>query len=143
MLCDLPHRVSTIWLLFYAGQTPASFDEVMNIAVTGDYSLLAYLSYMQHSKLLHPASTLVLTRCSVCLCYKHPPLPLTLIGYGLKFCLGIAMTPFLYMMKVSKPDMHTAVLLHSAASMLILVSAVFMFILLSAICYVHVYASIC
>jgi len=36
------------------GQTPASFEEVMNIAVT---------------------------------------------GYGLKFCLGIAMTPFLYMMK--------------------------------------------
>jgi len=50
-------------------------------------------------------------------------LPLTLIGYGLKFCLGIAMTPFLYMMKVSKPDMHTTVLLHSATSMFILVSA--------------------
>ena len=116
MLCDLLHRVSTICLLFYAGQTPASFDEVMNIAVTGDYSFLPYLSYMQHSKLLHPASTLVLIRCSVCLCYKHPPF--TLIGYGLKFCLGIAMTPFLYMMKVSKPDMHTTVLLHSAASML-------------------------
>jgi hypothetical protein len=36
MLCDLPHRVFSIWLLFYAGQTPASFEEVMNIAVTGD-----------------------------------------------------------------------------------------------------------
>jgi len=33
------------------------------------------------------------------------------------------MTPFLYMMKVSKPDMHTTVLLHSATSMFILVSA--------------------
>ena len=28
------------------------------------------------------------------------------------------MTPFLYMMKVSKPNMHTTVLLHSATSML-------------------------
>lgn len=42
------------------------------------------------------------------------------------------MTPFLYMMKVSKPDMHTTVLLHSAASMLILLSTTSMFILVSA-----------
>lgn len=41
-----------------------------------------------------------------------------LIGYGLKFCLGIAMTPFLYMMKVSRPYMHNAALsLTTATSM--------------------------